>query len=146
MKQLFSTKQLRKLKCIIPVVLFFMLLAVDVYPYKGPYLYLPDAENDYYQPSQAFLPSVVIMERGTVAFRGRYVEELTKLPALVEDALEELQAKGDKVLLKVDRYAKFGRVQEVLRVLQKADIRVVGLITERYAALVDFFGKPVKER
>jgi len=104
---------------------------------------IPTAKNDHFEPRHGILPTIYIDADGRIYFQGYRFTDLAKLSGEIADAFEARQPEEQKVLLKIDANAKFGRVQDVLKAVKKANIDVAGLITRPHAGLIDFT-KPVK--
>ncbi len=91
----------------------------------------PKSQNfDFQYNRKERLPEIFIKEDGTVIFEGRLVTDMEKLPQLIEEIFEERKCDMEKVLVKADRKAPFGKVSEVLACIKKAYIDDVSLIIE----------------
>jgi len=104
---------------------------------------IPTAKNDHFEPRHGILPTIYIDAEGRIYFQGYRFMDMAKLSIEIADTFEARQPEERKVLLKIDANTKFGRVQEVLQAVKKANIDVAGLITRPHAGLIDFT-KPAK--
>jgi len=109
---------------------------------------IASANNAHYEPRDSELPAILIDKNGKIRTEHFKIKDISKLPELIEDLFERLDGpqvyNNKKILLKVDSRIKFGKVQEVLEAAKKANVKVVGLITQEYVPLVHFF-KPIKK-
>jgi biopolymer transport protein ExbD len=103
---------------------------------------IPGALFDDVEPLDA-MPVIRIYEDGRVCFDEHFLTDLSNLSVMIMDAIERTQPEENKVYLEIDKQVGFGRVQKVLACIKEADVKDVGIITRRYAALVHFFN-PVK--
>lgn len=150
MKPYDATKNIRRMfhkPNILPLsnLLIIILVMFYVVPIggagKGCYADTPKAENANYEPLHE-LPVISICKNGNIMMAGCTVEDLSKLPCLILDEMEETQPAENKILIKIDRDVPFGKVQEVLRYVKEAEVETVGLVTREYAAPVHFFNPP----
>jgi biopolymer transport protein ExbD len=128
------------------LLIVVFLLIVNVSPLmatKCTHVSIPQAINFDIEPLFG-LPVIYIFKDGTVVLNDRMVEDLEKLTVLIEDEMEKHQPEENKILLKIDEDVPFGRVQEVLRYVRKAQVETVGLITLENAALGHFLATPTK--
>lgn len=62
------------------------------------------------------------------------------MPDMIKDRKGENKwGTRNKVLLKADSYLKFERVVEILEILSKTKIKVVGLVTEGRSCRLDYY-------
>lgn len=104
---------------------------------------IPTAKNDHFEPRHGILPTIYIDAKGRIFFQGYEFIDIPKLSVRIVDTFEANQPEERKVLLKIDADARFGRVQDVLSAVKKANIDVAGLITQPHAGLIHF-AKPAK--
>lgn len=118
-------------------------VSVTISPIRAENIEIPTAKNDHFEPRHGILPTIYIDADGRIYFQGYRFMDIAKLSGEIADTFEARQPEEQKVLLKIDANAKFGRVQDVLKAVKKANIDVAGLITRPHAGLIDFT-KPVK--
>ena len=99
--------------------------------------------NDDFKAMDSF-PEVIIKRDGSVVFSNMIINDLSKLPALIEDEMEKHSLTTKRVLLKIDSEIPFGKVQEVLALVKKANIETIGLITKEHASATPLFWTPMK--
>jgi biopolymer transport protein ExbD len=150
MRKYDSTKHLKKMinKPNVGIVLVGILVVTFCFSavtavIRAEHIEIPTAKNDHFEPRHSILPTIYIDADGRIYFQGCRVTDMEKLPGDIADAFEARQPEEQKVLLKIDANAKFGRVQDVLTAVKKANIDVSGLITLPHAGLIDFT-EPVK--
>ncbi len=101
---------------------------------------IASAKNAHYEPSDSELPAILIDKNGKIRIRFSMINDISNLSGVIEDSIECLSPDiKNKILLKVDRRTKFGKVQEVLEAAKKANVKVVGLITQECVPLGHFF-------
>lgn len=106
---------------------------------------IASANNAHYEPRDSELLTILIDKNGKIRIGFSMINDISNLSDVIEDSIECLSPDiKNKILLKVDRRTKFGKVQEVLKAAKKADVKVVGLITLECVPLVHFF-KPIKK-
>ncbi len=120
--------------CDILLVLLIIFMVVTPMIQKGANVKLPEAANADDQPEPGKMVTVFVKEDGTYHFDGKLLEDITKLPQLIEDKLESLkQEEKAKVLLKADMQAEYGKVVDIMSEIQGANIEIVGLVTDKVA-------------
>ncbi|MCP4146198.1 MAG: hypothetical protein GY757_00475 [bacterium] len=149
LKQMFRNPNIVPL-CNIYIILMFSLMVFSSGGHSRCYVRLPDSLTAHWQPKAGQLVTIWIKKDETICCCGTPIE-INELADWIMDIAEETKSDYDKILLKVDRRTRFGRVQEVLRAVKKADFHVAGLITMEYAAPIDLFNcalfnKPKKQR
>jgi biopolymer transport protein ExbD len=118
--------------CDILLVLLIIFMVVTPIIQKGANVKLPEATNvETWSDSDKGIV-VHIQKDGTVYLGDKEVLDIEKLPTLIEDKLEESNSeeKG-KVLLKADGEAAYGRVTAVMDKIRRAQIEMVGLVTDK---------------
>jgi biopolymer transport protein ExbD len=108
-----------------------------------PTLSLPDLKNYELEEERGTFPTVVIDKTGKawmwLGCCWERIDNNPKIVELLEDEVERYGGYKSKVFLKADERVQFGKIVEVLEILSKARVKVVGLITDEYAAPIHFF-------
>ncbi|MGD2088647.1 MAG: hypothetical protein PVH61_20890 [Candidatus Aminicenantes bacterium] len=108
-----------------------------------PTVSLPDLKNYEFEEERGTFPTVVIDKTGKAwMLLGCCWERIDNNPKIVELLEDEIDMYGgikSKVFLKADERVQFGKIVEVLDILSKAEVKVVGLITDEKAAPIHFF-------
>lgn len=117
--------------CDILLVLLIIFMVVAPMVKKGVNVTLPEAVNAVDQPEAENMLTVYVQEDGSVSFNDKIVEDITKLPALIEEQAEEKKMQELKIGLRADVAIKYGRVQEVMTEIRNAGIEVIGLLVDR---------------
>lgn len=102
----------------------------------------PRAINDQYESPQGEITTISITEDGSLFLNEEFIsaEKLNRLPSMINDRLEELKFnKSRKVLLRCSKHLKYGKIVEIFKILSHENIKIVGLITNDYAAPFHFF-------
>jgi len=121
--------------CDILLVLLIIFMVVTPIIQKGANVKLPEASNvDPWADADKML-TVFVQKDGRVFLGESEVLDLQKLATLIEDKLEEgnKEEKG-KVLLKADGETPYGRVTAVMDEIRRAQIEMVGLVTDKVTA------------
>jgi biopolymer transport protein ExbD len=117
--------------CDILLVLLIIFMVITPMIKKGVNVRLPEAVNTQDQPEPGKMITVIIKKDGTVFLGPDAVESLDNLATLIEDKMEEAkQTERTKVLLKADDEAQYGKVTEVMDRIRRAQIEVLGLVTD----------------
>jgi biopolymer transport protein ExbD len=125
--------------CSILLVLISIFFCVpEVFRAAPPALSLPGAIHSHYEPKPGEIPTISIDVKGNFFLDDEMITDISKLSYLLEDKIHEMKCKGDKVLLNIDEDTQYGKIQEVFRILNKMNIKVAGLITEKNAAPIHF--------
>ena len=140
-RQMFHQPNIVPFFNILIIILIIMHLTVFFQPSR--YIDIPTAENDEYAPVNVF-PEIVIMRNGLVVLDGRPIEDLEKLPLLIEYEREVHRSPGNKVLFMIDKDCPFGKMQEVLTLVKKMNVETIGLITLEDATLEHLWKTPIK--
>jgi biopolymer transport protein TolR len=120
--------------CDILLVLLIIFMVVTPMIQSGTNVKLPDVANADDQPEPGKMVTVFVKEDGSYFFDGKPLEDITKLPQLIEDKMESLkQEEKTKVLLKADSAVPYGKVVDIMSEIQDANIEIVGLVTEKVA-------------
>ncbi|MCK4765069.1 MAG: biopolymer transporter ExbD [Candidatus Aminicenantes bacterium] len=117
--------------CDILLVLLIIFMVVTPMVQKGVNVTLPEAINAIDQPEAENMLTVYVQKDGSVMFNEKKVLNIEKLPALIEEQMEEKKIQEMKVGLKADIELKYGRIQEVMNEIKNAGIEVIGLLVER---------------
>lgn len=116
--------------CDILLVLLIIFMVITPMLKKGANVTLPEASNVIDQPESDNMITVFIQkEEGKVYLGDKFVENLSLLPGLIEDLMEEKKQTQSKVLLRADAEVVYGRVTEVMEAIRRAQIESVGLVT-----------------
>lgn len=100
-----------------------------------------ETKHGTYQPKNKLL-LIIIDHKCNVWIEGRKVKNKSEIPILInEELIEHEISYKKKVLLKVNENVRFGMVVEILKILKKANIEVVGLITKEHQTYADFMFK-----
>ena len=120
--------------CDILLVLLIIFMVVTPMIQKGANVELPEARNVIDQKEPGQLITVSIKRDGTVYVDDKIVEDLGKLATLIEDQMEAKQITEKKVQLRADIEIEYGKVIDVMNEIKNAQIEILALITEKYAA------------
>jgi biopolymer transport protein TolR len=117
--------------CDILLVLLIIFMVVTPLIKKGINVKLPEASHTQEEPESSKMITVYIKADGTVFMDDNEVTDLSKLPTMIEDKIDEIkQNEKTKVLLKADEDIVYGRVTQVMDEIRRAQIEIVGLITQ----------------
>jgi len=94
----------------------------------------PEAEFSQIEPSE--LPTILIYHNGSVYYdnltKSYEINDISNLHTILSTTIKDINYKYlKKVLLKADGDVEFGRIQNVLKEIKKADVDIIGLITKR---------------
>ena len=119
--------------CDILLVLLIIFMVVTPMIQKGANVRLPEARyvSDQKEPGQ--LVTIHIKRDGTVYLNDGVVDDISKLPTLIEDTMEEKQITDRKVQLRADIELAYGKVIDVMSAIKSANIEIIALITEKTA-------------
>jgi biopolymer transport protein TolR len=121
--------------CDILLVLLIIFMVVTPLIKKGINVKLPEAAHTAVEPEPGKMITVYVKADGTIYLNDEEVTDLEKLPTMIEDKIEEIkQSEKGKVLLKADEDIVYGRVTEVMDRIRRAQIEIVGLITQESVA------------
>jgi biopolymer transport protein TolR len=122
--------------CDILLVLLIIFMVVTPLIKKGINVRLPEAAHTSDEPEPGQMITVYVKADGTVFLDEEEVTDLEKLPTMIEDKIEEIkQAEKGKVLLKADEDIIYGRITEVMDKIRRAQIEIVGLVTQESVAM-----------
>ena len=117
--------------CDILLVLLIIFMVVTPLIKKGINVKLPEAAHTAVEPEPGKMITVFVKADGTIFLNDDEVTDLEKLPTMIEDKIEEIkQSEKGKVLLKADEDILYGRVTEVMDKIRRAQIEIVGLVTQ----------------
>lgn len=116
--------------CDILLVLLIIFMVVTPMIKKGANVSLPEAANTKDQPESSAMITVHVQEDGTVYLDDKVVDSLQALVQQIEDRMEEKKQNENKVLLRADHKVPYGKVTQVMDLIRRAQIEVVGLITQ----------------
>jgi biopolymer transport protein TolR len=116
--------------CDILLVLLIIFMVITPMIQKGANVTLPEAVNTKDQPTAQDILTVFIKRDGTINFDEKNVSDLEKLAVVLMDKLEEEKETTRKLALRADGEIGYGRVVDVIEVIRKSGIEIVGLIVE----------------
>lgn len=120
--------------CDILLVLLIIFMVVTPMINKGVNVQLPEAVNTADQPEPGQLLTVSLKENGDIYLDDKKIEDLSKLPIILDEKFEERQIVERKVLLRADIDLEYGKVIDVMNQIKYAQVEVIGLITEQYTS------------
>jgi biopolymer transport protein TolR len=116
--------------CDILLVLLIIFMVVTPMIKKGANVSLPEASHTQDQPESSTMITVHVQEDGTVYLNDEIVDSLESLVQQIEDKMEETKQVDNKVLLRADNKVAYGKVTQVMDLIRRAQIEVVGLVTQ----------------
>lgn len=118
--------------CDILLVLLIIFMVVTPIIQKGANVKLPEAAHIEPWSDAEKMITIFVKKDGTVYLEDKEVPDIQKLATLIEDKMEEgnKEEKG-KVLLKADADTAYGRVTAVMDEIRRAQIEMVGLVTDK---------------
>jgi biopolymer transport protein ExbD len=120
--------------CDILLVLLIIFMVVTPMIQAGASVKLPEAANTSDEPEPGQMIEVFVKSDGTIYFNDTMVEDVTKVPGLIQDYIEREQPEDKtKVLLKADQDVEYGKVVDVMEQIKSAEIEFVGLVVDRVA-------------
>jgi biopolymer transport protein TolR len=120
--------------CDILLVLLIIFMIITPMIQKGANVELPEARNTMDQPDPAKIVSVSLKKSGEIFLNDKAVLDISKLPEMINEKMEELQLTDKKVLLKADINCEYGKVVDVMNAIKDGQIEIIGLITEKAAS------------
>lgn len=117
--------------CDILLVLLIIFMVVAPMVKKGVNVTLPEALHAIDQPEADNMLTVYLQADGSVSFNEIIVPDLSKLPLLIEEQIEEKKIQEMKIGLKADIATSYGKVQEVMAEIRNAGIDVIGLLVDK---------------
>lgn len=118
--------------CDILLVLLIIFMVVTPMLREGVHVELPEASHTQNQPEAGKMMTVSIKNDGTIYLDSEPVPDLGKLATMIEDKIEtEKPSEKNKLLLRVDEKVVYGKVTRVMEEIQRAQIEIVGLVTEK---------------
>jgi len=121
--------------CDILLVLLIIFMVVTPMLKKGVNVKLPEAVNTQDEPDPKDMIVVFVKDDGTIYLDEAPVDDLQKLAPMIEDLMElKKQTENTKILLKADKDISYGRVTEVMNEIRRAQIEVIGLVTDNKVA------------
>jgi biopolymer transport protein ExbD len=120
--------------CDILLVLLIIFMVVTPMIQAGANVTLPDAQYTVDEPEPGQMIEVFVKVDGTVYLKDVLVEDITKLPGLIQELIERDQPEDStKVLLKADRDVEYGKIVDVMNEIKSAEIEFIGLVVDRVA-------------
>jgi biopolymer transport protein TolR len=120
--------------CDILLVLLIIFMVVTPMIQEGANVELPVGRNVTDQKEPGQLVTVAIKRDGTVYVDDKIVDDISKLATIIEDQMEAKQITEKKVQLRADIEIEYGKVIDVMNEIKNAQIEILALITEKYAA------------
>jgi biopolymer transport protein TolR len=121
--------------CDILLVLLIIFMVVTPLLKGDANVKLPEAVNTEGQPEPRDIITVSIKENGTIYLDSEPVDDLGKLVAMIEDKIEfKKPSEKSKLLLRADETIVYGRVTQVMEEIRRAQIEIVGLVTQEKVA------------
>lgn len=117
--------------CDILLVLLIIFMVVAPMVKKGVNVTLPEAVHAVDQPEAENMLTVYLQADGSVSFNDAIVKDISKLPTLIEQQMEDRKIQEMKVGLRADVSIRYGRVQEVMTEIRNAGIDVIGLLVDK---------------
>lgn len=117
--------------CDILLVLLIIFMVVAPMVKKGVNVTLPEALHAIDQKDAENMLTVFLQSDGSVSFNELRVDDISKLPLLIEEQIEEKKIQEMKIGLKADVSISYGRVQEVMSEIRNAGIDVIGLLVDK---------------
>ncbi len=117
--------------CDILLVLLIIFMVVTPLIKKGANVTLPEAANTQDEPESSQIVTVHIQKTGVVWLDDKTVDKLDQLIGLIEEKMDEKKQTESKVLLRADGNVPYGKVTEVMDIIRRAQIEVVGLVTDK---------------
>jgi biopolymer transport protein TolR len=120
--------------CDILLVLLIIFMVVTPMIQAGANVALPEAANTVDEPEPGQMIEVFVKADGTIYLNETLVEDITKLPSLIQETIERDQPEDKtKVLLKADQDVEYGKVVDVMEQIKSAEIEFLGLVVDRVA-------------
>jgi biopolymer transport protein ExbD len=117
--------------CDILLVLLIIFMVITPMIKKGANVTLPEARNTQDEPESGAMITVYIQNSGAIWLDEVQVEKPEMLVQMIEDKREEKPDQTEsKVLLRADSDVAYGKVTEVMDLIRRASIEVVGLVTD----------------
>lgn len=118
--------------CDILLVLLIIFMVVTPMIHRGANVTLPEAEYTEDQPKAGDMLEVSIRKDGSVVFDEKAIDDITKLPGLIMDKIEEKQPEDKtKILLKADLDVEYGKIVDVMNEIKSAEIEIIGLVVDK---------------
>lgn len=116
------------------LVLLVIFMVVTPMIRQGRPVDLPEAVNTQDQGERESAITLYIEENDNVWLEDEQIDDLTKLPLMIEDLKESMGSEGGKeikILLRADDEVKYGRVLDVMNEIKNAQIEGIGLVVHR---------------
>lgn len=133
LKQMFHRPNIVPM-CGVLLAILFAIMSITPKTTSSYNLRIPEAEFSQREPLE--FPTIFIDSYGDVCLNNvkeKYaVYDISKLTEILSNAIKESRFEYlDKILVKADEDIEFGRLQNVLKEIKKADVYIIGLITKR---------------
>lgn len=115
----------------IMIVLLIIFMVITPLLQKGVDVKLPIAQNTKERKDAEKTMVVAVRTDGKTFFRGKPLDNMSELPALVKQSLEELPDDQKVLYLKADEKAEYAEVVKVMDLCREGGVEEVALIAER---------------
>jgi len=116
--------------CDILLVLLIIFMVITPMIKRGANVTLPEAKNTQDQPESGTMITVYIQNSGNIYLNELPVEKPEMLVQMIEDKKDDKAQTESKVLLRADADVAYGKVTEIMDLIRRAQIEVVGLVTD----------------
>jgi len=123
--------------CDVLLVLLIIFMVVTPMIQKGANVTLPEARHLEDQPDPGKLIEVTLRRDGQIYVEEKLVEDLNTIDEQIIERMEERQITDKKILLKADLEVDYGRIVDLMNAIKRADIEVIGLVSEQQAGTID---------
>lgn len=116
--------------CDILLVLLIIFMVVTPMISKGAIVKLPEALHNQSQPEPGKMTEVTLKKSGEIYLDNKPIE--TKdLIAKIESIFEDKKDAESKVLLKADIEIEYGKIVDLMDLIKRANIEIIGLVTQQ---------------
>jgi biopolymer transport protein TolR len=116
--------------CDILLVLLIIFMVVTPLIQKGAVVQLPEAVNYRVEPEPGKMTEVTLKKNGEIYLNNTLIEA-KDLVSKIESIFEDEKNSESKVLLKADIEIEYGKVVDLMDLIKRANVEVVGLVTEQ---------------
>ena len=116
--------------CDILLVLLIIFMVVTPMISKGAIVKLPESVNFQVQPEPGKMPEVTLKKSGELFLDNKLIE-IKDLISKIESIFEDKKDAESKVLLKADIEIEYGKIVDLMDIIKRANIEVVGLVTQQ---------------
>lgn len=118
--------------CDILLVLLIIFMVVTPMISKGAIVQLPESVNYQSQPEPGKMTEVTLKKNGEIFLDNKLIE-VKDLVSKIENIFEDKKDAKSKVLLKADIEIEYGKVVDLMDLIKRANIEVIGLVTQQSA-------------